>query len=167
MLANYSVTSYAGNQSSPSSEQNDELESVANDTLVRLKAVPDPAKVVLEIIHNPIIQKKHMMGDNVVIIDDGDILLLKELRKISPDIRPSVREEPMKLALDAKAYVSQNTENSATILGFLLFLSIYGLAPSLNKDEVFRLFGFAAHNKITVELFVTLGFADKTSGMLV
>ena len=35
MLANYSVTSYAGNQSSPSSEQNDELESIANDTLVR------------------------------------------------------------------------------------------------------------------------------------
>ena len=35
MLANYSVTSYAGNQSSSSSEQNDELESIANDTLVR------------------------------------------------------------------------------------------------------------------------------------
>jgi len=35
MLANYSVTSYAGNQSSPSSEKNDELESIANDTLVR------------------------------------------------------------------------------------------------------------------------------------
>jgi hypothetical protein len=41
-----------------------------------------------------------MMGDNVVIIDDGDIILLKELRKISPDIRPHVIEEATKLALD-------------------------------------------------------------------
>jgi len=151
MLANYSVTSYAGNQSSPSSEQNVEIESVDDDLLV-----PDPAKVVLEIIHNPI-----MMGDNAVIIDDGDILLLKELRKISPDIRPHVREEAMKLALDVKAYISQKTENSVAILGFLLLLSIYRLAPSFDEDEVFKLFGFAAQHEIAVELFGTLGFADK------
>jgi hypothetical protein len=41
------------------------------------------------------------------------------------------------------------------------------LAPSFDKDEVFKLFGFAAQHKITVELFGTLGFADKASGMLV
>jgi len=76
------------------------------------------------------------MGDNDVTIDDGDILLLKALRKISPDIRPHVREEAMKLTLDVKAYISQNTENSAVILGFLLLLSIYGLAPSFNEDEI-------------------------------
>jgi len=69
------------------------------------------------------------MGDNVVIVDDGDIFLLKELRKISPDIRPHVREEAMKLALDLKAYISQNIENSVANLGFLLLLSIYGLTP--------------------------------------
>jgi len=69
------------------------------------------------------------MGDNVVIVDDGDIFLPKELRKISPDIRPHVREEAMKLALDLKAYISQNIENSVANLGFLLLLSIYGLTP--------------------------------------
>jgi len=61
------------------------------------------------------------MGDNVVIIDDGDILLLKELWKISPDIRPHVREEAMKLALDVKAYISQKTENSSRFWVFYSF----------------------------------------------
>jgi len=71
----------------------------------------------------------------------------------------------MKLALDVKAYISQNTENSATILGFLLFLSIYRLAPSF--DEVFKLFGFAAQHEIVVGLFGILGFKSKAYGMLV
>jgi hypothetical protein len=108
----------------------------------------------------------NMMGDNVVIIDDGDILLLKELRKISPDNRPSVKEEAIKLALDVKSYISQNTKNYAAILGYLLFLSIYGLTP-FKEDDIFHLFRFAAQHMITVELFGTLGFAVKTSGMLV
>jgi len=77
------------------------------------------------------------MGDNIVVIDDEDILLLKELRKTSPDIRPHVREEAMKLALDMKAYISQITENSTAILGFLLLLSIYGLTPSFDENELF------------------------------
>jgi len=107
------------------------------------------------------------MGDNVVIIDDGDILLLKELRKISPDNRPSVRKEAIKLALDVKAYINQNTKSYAAILGFLLFLSIYGWTPSFNEDDIFQLFNFAAQHKITVELFGTLCFAVKASCMLV
>jgi len=167
LLPNYSVTSYTGNQSSPSSEQNDELDSVDNDILARLKEVPDPAKFVLEIIQSPIIQMEHVVGDNAVMFYDLDILLLKELRKISPDIRPLIREEALKLALDVKAYISQNTENSAAVLGFLLLLSNYGLASSFDEDEVFKLFGFAAQHEITVELFGTLGFTDKASGMLV
>lgn len=45
-------------------------------------------------------------------------------------------------------------------LGFLL-------ATSFDEDEVFKLFGFAAQHEIAVELFGTLGFADKASGMFV
>jgi hypothetical protein len=165
MLSNYAVTSYTGNQSSPSSEKNDELESVDNNILGDLQAISDPWKSVLNIIERSI--QKHKMENNAVIIDDSDIHLLKELRKLSPDIRPSVREEAMKLALNLKANISQNTENSAAILGFLLLLTIYGLATFFDEDEVFKLFGFAAQHEIAVELFETLGFADKASGMFV
>jgi hypothetical protein len=46
-------------------------------------------------------------------------------------------------------------------------LSIYGLLDSFNEDEVMELFAFVAQHKIAVELFGTLGFANKVSGMLI
>jgi len=102
-----------------SCEQTDELELFDDDILGNLQGTSDPSKVVLDIIQNPII-KKCKIGDDVVIIDDSHILLLEELRKISPDIRPHVQEEAMELALDLKANISQNTENSTAVIGFLL-----------------------------------------------
>ncbi|RHN75862.1 hypothetical protein MtrunA17_Chr2g0325811 [Medicago truncatula] len=156
-----------GNQLSPviderslmllSSEQTDELELFDDDILGYLQGSSDPSKVVLDIIQNPII-KKCKIGDDAAIIDDSHILLLEELRKISPDIRPHVKEEAMKLALDMKANISQNTENSVAVLGFLLLLSIYGLVPSFDEDEVLKLFGLVSQHNIVVELFGAMGF---------
>jgi hypothetical protein len=45
-------------------------------------------------------------------------------------------------------------------------LSIYGLLTSFNEDEVMELFSFVAQHKIAIELFGTLGFSNKVSGML-
>ncbi|PNX85712.1 frigida-LIKE protein, partial [Trifolium pratense] len=135
------------------------LPSDRTEILDNLQGLSDPSKVVLDIIQNPIFR----MGDNAVIIGDSHILLLEQLMRISPHIEPHVREEAMKLALHLKSNISENTENSVVVVGFLLLLSIYGLAPSFDEDEVYKLFGFAAQHKITVELFGTLGFADKAS----
>jgi len=106
------------------------------------------------------------MGDETVISDDSHNILLKELRRISPDIRPQLREEAMTLAFDLKANISRNTKNSVVILGFLLLLSIYGLVPSFDEDEVLKLFGLVSQHNIVVELFVAMGFADKLSGKI-
>ena len=175
MLTNYAVTSYTGNQLSPAiderslmllpCEQTEELELSDDDILGNLQGFSDPSKVVLEIIQNPII-KKCKMGDDAVIIEDSHIHLLNELRRISPDIRPHVKEEAMKLALDLKANISQNTENSAAVLGFLLLLSIYGLVPSFDEEEVLKLFGLVSQHNLAVELFGAMGFADKISGKI-
>ncbi|KAJ1424595.1 Frigida-like [Sesbania bispinosa] len=148
------------------SEQTDELESPGNDILVNLMASSDPAKVILDMIQNPIVPQCKK-GDYAVIIDDSHIILLEQLMRISPHIKPHVREEAMKLALDLKANMSENTEKSMVVLSFLLLLSIYGLLPSFDEDEVIKLFDFAAQHKIAVELFGTLGFADKISGILI
>ncbi|MCI60807.1 frigida-LIKE protein, partial [Trifolium medium] len=59
--------------------------------------------------------------------------------------------------------MKENTENSLMVLGFLLLLSIYGLVTYFNEDEVLELFAFVAQHKISVELFGTLGFANKVS----
>ncbi|KEH39244.1 frigida-LIKE protein [Medicago truncatula] len=143
-------------------DQTDELESICDDIQVNLQGLSDPSKVVLDIIQNPIIQKCEM-GDNVVIIDDSHILLLIVLMRISPDIKPHVREDAMKLALDLKANMKENNGNSLVVLGFLLLLSIYGLVPSFNEDDVLKLFGLVSQYDIGVELFGALGFADKIS----
>jgi hypothetical protein len=147
-------------------EEFDELESDGNDTLVNLLASSsDPSKDVLDIIQNPLIPR--CKGDNVVIIDECHIDLLEKLMRISPHVKPHVREEAMKLALNLKAYIGENTENSVPVLGFLLLLSIYGLVSSFDEDEVLNLFGFVAQHKIAEELFGTMGLAHKISGLLV
>jgi hypothetical protein len=165
LLAKCAATCYTDDQSSPiiDGRSLQFLPSDQTEILDNLQGLSDPSKVVLDIIQNPIFR----MGDNAVIVGDSHILLLEQLMRISPHIEPHVREEAMKLALNLKSNISENTENSVVVVGFLLLLSIYGLASSFDKDEVFKLFGFAAQHKITIELFGTLGFADKASGMLV
>ncbi|XP_057450739.1 uncharacterized protein LOC130742651 isoform X2 [Lotus japonicus] len=149
------------NQLSPTMSE-DESESLDNEILIDLKATSDPSKVVLDIIQKPIIP--HFKdGDDAVIMDSRHVFLLKQLLRISPHIKPYVREEAMKLALDLKANMRPSTKNSLEVLGFLLLLSIYGLVPSFDENEVLKLFEFAAQHKQAVELFQTLGFADKIS----
>ncbi|CAJ2631163.1 unnamed protein product [Trifolium pratense] len=84
--------------------------------------------------------------------------------RISPNIKPCVREDALKLTLDLKANMKENTENSLMVLGFLMLLSIYGLVTYFNEDEVcLELFAFVAQHKIAVKLFEALGFANKLS----
>ncbi|GAU15572.1 hypothetical protein TSUD_108300 [Trifolium subterraneum] len=134
------------------------------DILVNLLESSDPARVVLDIIQNPIIPLCKD-GDNGVIIAGHHIYLLEQLMRISPDIKPCVREEALKLALDLKANIKENNENSLVVLGFLLLLSIYGLVSYFNEDYILELFAFVAQHKIAVKLFVALGFSNKFSGM--
>lgn len=144
------------------SEQPDGPEFLCNDVLVNLLESSDPSRTILDIILNPVIPLCKT-GDDVVIIDESHIFLLEQLMKISPNIKPGVKEEALKLASDMKANMKENTENSLGVLGFLLVLSIYGLLASFDEGKVLELFAFVAHHKIAVELFGSLGFANKVS----
>jgi len=131
------------------------------DILDNLQESSDPAKLVLDIILNPIIRLPKM-GDEAVIIDESRIYVLEKLMTISPNIKPCVRDEALKLAYELKANMKENTENSLEVLGFLLILSIYGLLTYFDQDEVLKLFGSVAGYKMAAELFETLhiGFAN-------
>jgi len=176
LLSKYAVASYMDDQSSrafggislqlDTSEKTDGVESLFNSILANLQESSDPSKLVLEMILNPIIPRCQK-GDNVVIIVDYQIYLLEQLMRISPDIGPCVRKEALKLAFDLKANMNDNTENSLGVLGFLLILSIYKLLDSFDEDEVLELFAFVALHKIAVELFGSLGFANRVSGMII
>ncbi|XP_061371648.1 COP1-interactive protein 1-like [Gastrolobium bilobum] len=145
-----------------SDEQTNESELIDNEISVHLQTSLDPAKLVLDIIQNPIVPQNRE-GNEGVMIDGSHIFLLEQLMRMSPRIEPHVREEAMKLALDLKANMRANTENSLVVLGFLLLLSVYGLVSYFNEDEVLKLFEFAAQHKQAVSLFRTLGFVDKIS----
>jgi len=147
------------------SEKTVGVESLYTGILVDLLESSDPSRLVLDMLQNPIVPLSKK-GDNVVIIADYQIRLLEQLMKISPNIEPSVRDEALKLALDMKANMKDNNKNSLVVLGFLLLLSNYGLVTSFDEDEILELFAFVTQHKIAVELFGTLGFANKVSGML-
>ncbi|XP_045799765.1 nuclear matrix constituent protein 1-like [Trifolium pratense] len=161
-----SVTSYMNDELSctvgGTSEKTDGVESLYNSILVNMRESSDPSRLVLDMIQNPVIPlcKK---GDNAEIIADYHIYLLEQLMRITPNIKPCVREEALKLALDLKAYMKDNTENSLTVLGFLLLLSIFGLLTSFNEDEVLELFASVSQHNLAIELFGILGFANKVS----
>lgn len=146
-----------------SNQQTNASELMDRDILVDFQT-SDPAKLVLDILQNPIVPQSQK-GEKSAIIVGSHIIRLEWLKSISPDIKPHVREEAMKLALELKAEMRASTENSLEVLGFLMLLSIYGLVSFFKEDEILRLFEIAAHHKEAVELFGTLGFADKISGM--
>ncbi|CAJ2660602.1 unnamed protein product [Trifolium pratense] len=159
------VTSYMDNELSPTIDNGTSFQLLPRDKtdiLANLRESSDPAKVVLDIIQNPFIPRCKK-GDNAVIIDDRHIYLLEQLMRISPNIKPCVREDALKLALDLKANMK---ENSLVVLGFLLLLSIYGLVSYFDEDEVLELFAFVAQHKIAVQLFGSLGFAKKVSDFM-
>lgn len=166
------VVSYTDNQLSPTIderslelpyiEHTNEPELIGYDILVTLQTSSDPAKLVLDIIRNPIVPQN--MGNGGVVIDGSHVFLLEQLMRISPHIKPHVKEEALKLALDLKANIREGAESSLMILGFLLLLSNYGLASDFTEDEVLKLLEFSAQHKQAVELFHTLGFVDKISG---
>ncbi|XP_058773945.1 FRIGIDA-like protein 5 [Vicia villosa] len=146
-----------------SNEKTDGVESLRSGVLVNLLESSDPAKLVLDIILNPTIPLCDKKGDHAVIINDSHINLLEQLMTISPYIKPSVRKEALKLALDLKANVKENTENYLSVLGFLLLLSIYGLVTFFIEDEILEFYASVAHYKIAAKLFKNLGFANKVS----
>ncbi|MED6194116.1 hypothetical protein PIB30_025501 [Stylosanthes scabra] len=156
------------NQSSPAIDGRtlelfvDESTNPGDDILVHFRSSSDPAKLTLDIIKDPIVSH-YKNGVKVVTIDDSHVFLLEQLMRISPHIKPHVREEAMELALDLKANMIASAENSLVVLGFLMFLSIYGLASSFDEDEVLRLLKITALHKQSVEMFRILGFADKSS----
>ena len=156
LLSKYADTSYMDDQFSITIDgASEEI-----DILDNLRESSDPAKFVLDIILNPIIPLPKK-GDEPVIIDESRIYLLEKLMTISPNIKPCVRDEALKLAHELKANMKENTQNSLEVLRFQLILSIYGLLAYFDGDEVLKLFESVAGYKMAAELFETLhiGFA--------
>lgn len=94
------------------------------------------------------------------------VLLLEELIKLKPLMKPQVIELALKLASIWKANIKVEMWSSIENWGFLLLLGAYNLVGKFDSGEILKIVASVVQRKQSVELFRSLGFADKASGEL-
>ena len=147
-----------------------------NNQLTRQKLVPsaillflekssDPAKLVLDLIKGYVHQQlnKEQIGFEESFLR-WSTLLLKQLKQISPSIGPKEREDAMKLAIDLKLNMRNDTNGSMDAVVFLLLIVSYGLTTSFSGDEILKLFENVVLHEQASELCLMFGYNQKIQG---
>ena len=147
-------------------EQLNGADLTCNEILASPQLLSDPAKLVLDVMQGsfPYIWEKGDTGFEAGIMKSY-ILMLQQLKSLSPQIPPQVKEEAMKLAVEWKMKFTARAINSLEVLAFLLLLATYELTSSFNRDEILKLFEVVAEYKQALEVCQTLGFIDQIPGM--
>ena len=136
-----------------------------NEMLSSLLLVSDPAGDVVKSVRRSLFQywtnedvsvKEHIMLNNMS--------LFKYVTALSPHIGPRVKEDAKHLAACWKTEMIGNSESSVETLGFLLFVSTYGLVSTLNTEETINFLGVISRNEQALDLCEKHGFADKIAG---
>lgn len=136
-----------------------------SDVSATLRLSPDPAKFVLDIILWLHSEQKKMGGSGF----EGTamrnyVLLLGQLKEVSPRISRQVQAEAKTLADQWETQVRQVSWNSLEVLGFLQLLAIYELVNYFPREEILQLLSSVSGQKMAPELFQVLGFLDIVPG---
>ncbi|XP_054798682.1 FRIGIDA-like protein 1 [Prosopis cineraria] len=125
-----------------------------------LRFAPDPAAMVLDSLDG-------FYGVN----DPGDveqrklrracILLLEQLRVLSPNIGFKVRERAKTMAAEWKASLRTDGAKTLEALGFLYFMVTYGLFSEVSMDELVDFTAMAANNDEVPQLCRIIGLTEK------
>ncbi|BBH06654.1 hypothetical protein Prudu_018372 [Prunus dulcis] len=91
------------------------------------------------------------------------ILLLQELKRVSPQINPQVRGEAKKLAGNWKDKMIAVVENWLEVLGFLLLLTTYDLTSTYDENELQSLLVVVSQHSLATEIRQALGISDKAN----
>ncbi|CAB4285220.1 unnamed protein product [Prunus armeniaca] len=138
---------------------------LASEMPAHLKASSDPAELVLDAMEGfypPNLGADKMKFDfDLTVIRRSCVLLLQELKRLSPQINHQVREEAIKLAADWKAKMTVAAENSLEISGFLWLLTAYELTSTYNARELQSLLAIVAQTEHATELCQALGITEK------
>ncbi|KAK8541906.1 hypothetical protein V6N12_014526 [Hibiscus sabdariffa] len=141
----------------------DEPDLRKNEVLRALQNSPDPAKFVLDLMLE--ISSQHKKNDGSGF--EGSVLkisllMLEQLLQVSPHVQaqPNVKTDALKLANEWKTKMKLSAENSMEILCFLQFVAAFGLASSLNADEIFKLLVTTAQHQQARNICQLLGFTD-------
>ncbi|CAL9003487.1 unnamed protein product [Prunus brigantina] len=141
------------------------IASLASEMSAHLKASSDPAELVLDAMEGfypPNLGADKVKFDfDLTVIRRSCVLLLQELKRLSPQINHQVREEAIKLAADWKAKMTVAAENSLEISGFLWLLTAYELTSTYNARELQSLLAIVAQTEHATELCQALGITEK------
>ncbi|KAK8532125.1 hypothetical protein V6N13_131468 [Hibiscus sabdariffa] len=141
----------------------DEPDLRKNEVLRALQNTPDPAKFVLDLMLE--ISSQHKKNDGAGFEESVlkiSLLMLEQLLQVSPHVQaqPNVKTDALMLANEWKPKMKLSAENSMEILCFLQFVAAFGLASSLNADEIFKLLVTTAQHQQARNICQLLGFTD-------
>ncbi|KAM7278408.1 hypothetical protein ACFE04_005542 [Oxalis oulophora] len=129
-----------------------------------LQKSSNPPKLVLDAMQGfypPHLKRDDFEFDRSVVINSC-ILLLEQLMRISPKIKPAVKNEAMILSSDWITKMKADVE----VLGFLLLVAAYGLANEYDAAKLLNYIEDVAPHSQAPKLLRALGFGDKISGFI-
>ncbi|CAN1236357.1 FRIGIDA-like protein 5 [Linum grandiflorum] len=133
-----------------------------------LKLSSEPAKLVLDAMEGfyPPHLKKGDVEFEEGVIRNSCLMLLEELTRMSPEIKPTVRKEAMKVACDWMSRMKCDADHSIEVLALLQLMAAFGLASSFDDDELVPRVRVIAHYSQAPRLLQDLGLANKISGVI-
>ncbi|KAF5740566.1 putative Protein FRIGIDA [Tripterygium wilfordii] len=137
-----------------SEKENDDL--TRDKVSAALQHSVDPAKLVLDVVKGE--------GFKFDVSKERCILLLEQLRKLSPLIKPHVKEEALKFANSWKENLLK--QDQLEVVCVLHFLATYGLASSVNGNELLGPLGAGFWVKMGPNLREVIGLADLTENYI-
>ena len=142
-------------------------EILRDEIIAGLRLSSDPAKLVLDAILGfyPDELKNGDVGFDLVVVRKSCILLLEQLIKMKPHIKPRVRDRALRVAIQWKGKMKiGDIDHCLEVVGFLQLVATYGLTCSFDKDELLLLFeGCTCHDQAP-ELCRSLGLTDDIHG---
>ncbi|KAJ6397639.1 hypothetical protein OIU77_018619 [Salix suchowensis] len=143
-------------------------EKMKNEVSIALRLSSDPAKLVLDAMEG--FYPPHLREGDVefkeVVVKRSCNLLLEQLMKISPTIKPHVRKEATKLAFLWMTKMTLDNQHCLDVLGFFFLLASYGLASAFDSDELISRLVIIARNRQTPEFLRVLELGDKIPGFI-
>ncbi|KAJ6413889.1 hypothetical protein OIU84_006651 [Salix udensis] len=143
-------------------------EKMKNEVSIALRLSSDPAKLVLDAMEG--FYPPHLREGDVefkeAVVKRSCNLLLEQLMKISPTIKPHVRKEATKLAFLWMTKMTLDNQHCLDVLGFFSLLASYGLASAFDSDELISRLVIIAGNRQTPEFLRVLELGDKIPGFI-
>ncbi|KAK9919673.1 hypothetical protein M0R45_028258 [Rubus argutus] len=138
------------------------IDSMGTKLSVILEESSDPAKLVLDAMQG-FYPDNRELDFELRVRRRSCCFLLKELKKISPQINPEVREEATKLAADWKAKMTMASDKDLEVLGFLRLLAAYDLTSIYDAKELKGLLSSVSHGKQAAQIGQALGITAPAS----